>query len=186
MLRPLLIAAALTFSTCAATAAERQLGAHQHGHGTLNMVLEGNTLSVELEAPGADIAGFEHEAKSAEDKAAVSKATATLKQPDAVFRLPQAAQCTLKEVKAGLEDEDHDEPKEKSGDSHEHEAGHSAFHAEYVLDCKAPSELKSVTFSYFATFKMAQGLTIGVITPKGQSTFEATRDKPMIELSGLM
>ncbi len=46
----------------------RYADAHQHGKGILNIVLEGNTLLMELEAPGADIIGFEHTAKTATEK----------------------------------------------------------------------------------------------------------------------
>ena len=40
----------------------RQLGAHEHGHGNFNIAIEGKSVSMELEAPGADIVGFEHKA----------------------------------------------------------------------------------------------------------------------------
>ena len=52
--------------TCIAFSAageeHRQLGAHVHGHGRLNIAIEDKTVSIELEARGADIVGFEHEA----------------------------------------------------------------------------------------------------------------------------
>ena len=34
---------------------ERELDAHQHGHGVVNIAIEDQTLWIELEAPGADI-----------------------------------------------------------------------------------------------------------------------------------
>jgi len=34
-------------------------GAHEHGHGHLNLVLDGNQLMIELQAPAADLVGFE-------------------------------------------------------------------------------------------------------------------------------
>ena len=51
----------------------REAGAHAHGHGKVNIAIEGQRLSIELEAPGADIVGFEHEAKTAAEKAAVKR-----------------------------------------------------------------------------------------------------------------
>jgi hypothetical protein len=59
-------------------------GAHEHGHGHLNLVLDGNQLMIELQAPAADLVGFEHAAKSDEEKAQYAKAMAQLKQPDAL------------------------------------------------------------------------------------------------------
>src|SRR5262249_38687966 len=48
----------------AAQSAHRELGPHEHGRGTLNIAIEGNRVSMELEVPGMDIAGFEHAAKT--------------------------------------------------------------------------------------------------------------------------
>ena len=44
-------------------------GAHEHGHGHLNLVVDGDQLMIELQAPAADLVGFEHAAKSDEEKA---------------------------------------------------------------------------------------------------------------------
>ncbi len=76
----------------------RELGAHQHGHGTLNIAFEGNRITMELEVPGHDIVGFEHEAKTDDQKAAVAKAKSQLGAPLALFQLPAAAGCTVKEA----------------------------------------------------------------------------------------
>lgn len=183
---PALAAVLILCASAAAVAAERrELGAHQHGHGTLNLALEGNALAAELEAPGADIVGFEHEAKSASDKAALDKAMATLKQPLTLLSMPDKAQCTLKTAKVEFEHEDHDHDAHSAAKEKAAEAEHRSFHAQYEFDCKAPAELKAMSLGYFAAFKNAQGLTVSVITPKGQTTLEATREKPGIDLSGL-
>jgi hypothetical protein len=95
----------------------RELGAHQHGRGTLNMAMEGNRLLIELHAPGADIVGFEHQARTDEDKAAIEKAKATLGEPLALFTIPPAAACRVEAAKVALVAE--------SGHGHSHgDAGH--------------------------------------------------------------
>jgi len=43
-----------------------------------------------------------------------------------------------------------------------------------------------MTFDYFNAFAGAQELDISIITPKGQSSFEVTRDKPSLDLTGIM
>jgi len=70
-------------------------GAHEHGHGHLNLVVDGNQLMIELQAPAADLVGFEHAARSDEDKAQHARAMARLQQPDTLFRLDPAAGCKL-------------------------------------------------------------------------------------------
>ncbi len=37
-----------------AQAQHRELGPHQHGHGTLNIAIEGGRVSMELDVPGAE------------------------------------------------------------------------------------------------------------------------------------
>ncbi|MEX5543051.1 ZrgA family zinc uptake protein, partial [Pseudomonas poae] len=43
------------------------LGAHEHGVGRLNAVLDGQTLELELESPAMNLVGFEHLATTAAD-----------------------------------------------------------------------------------------------------------------------
>ena len=91
-------------------------------------------------------------------------------------------------TEAGHEDE-HEHEHEAHGDGgHEDEAGHqhSEFHAEYTLACSSPSRLTSMTFQYFNAFAGAQELDVSVIAPRGQSSFEVKRDKPTLDLTGIM
>ena len=87
----------------------RQLDAHEHGVGELNIALDGSTVVMELHAPGADIVGFEYEAESAEDRAAIDAAIATLSRPLDLFVLPAAAECSVTEASVELETEHDDE-----------------------------------------------------------------------------
>jgi hypothetical protein len=195
------LAAALICAAFPASADEprRQLGPHQHGHGRLNIAIDQNNVAIELEAPGADIAGFEHEPGTPEEKAALDKAKAQLNDGLSLFKVPEAAQCKL--TKATIESQaesggehEHEHEHEAAGaaeDEHEHEAGehhhhHSEFHVEYSLDCKSPSQLTSMTMDYFKAFPRAQVLTVSVIGPKGQSSYEVSRDKPSLDLAGVM
>ena len=57
-------------ATAAVAEERRELGAHEHGHSTLTIAVEGTRVAMELSAPGADIVGFEHAAETDEQKAA--------------------------------------------------------------------------------------------------------------------
>jgi len=86
---------------------------------------------MELHAPGADIVGFEYKAKTAEDRAKVDAAVATLARPLDLFALPAAAGCSVVQASASLEsEEDHDDHgHEDHADDHDHakhgEEGHT-------------------------------------------------------------
>lgn len=177
----------------------RQIDAHEHGVGELNIAVDGDTVAMELHAPGADIVGFEYEAESAEDRAAIDAAVAMLAKPLDLFVLPAAAQCSVVQASAALESEedheehaqqeDHDEHDHKEhadGDEHsETEASHTEFHAEYLLTCGNPAALSRMEFAYFETFGNALELEVQIVTASGAQAFEIERDDPMLDLRGM-
>ena len=180
-------------------AQQRGAGAHEHGRGTLNIALDGTRLTMELEAPGADIVGFEHKARTQKQKAAVEKAEEQLGAPQALFQLPAAAGCEFEASSVSLdgdghyhngsEAKDHGHAHGAKDHSHDDAAGHaehSSFRAEYAFNCAAPANLTSIGFEYFKVFAGAQRLDVTVITPKQQSRFEVSRAKPRLDLAGMM
>ena len=190
------IAAAAMTSAVHAEEGHRELGAHVHGHGTLNIAIEDGRVSMELEAPGMDIVGFEHAASTDAQKSAVEKAKALLGKPLEVFALPASAGCKVASSEVAIEaehhhdddkDHDHDAKGEAGHDDHDHDhAGHNQFRATYAFDCANAGELNAITFDYFKQFAGAQGLTVNVVTAKGQSKYEVARDKPTLDLGGIM
>lgn len=202
------IVVALISSTFAAGAAagekHKQLGAHEHGHGNFNMAIEGNKVTMELEAPGADIVGFEHKAKTKAQKAKVRKAKKMLKKVGSVVGLPKAAGCKIQKASVELHiegDDDHGHGhKKKAKHSHSHakkhkhghddhavESSHSEFHAEYSLTCKSPGKLVEITFPYFKNFKGSKELEVKVVGDKGQKQYEVERgSSSKISLGGLI
>jgi len=157
------------------------------------MAIEGARISLELEAPGADLVGFEHVAKTARQKAAVAQAKKQLLAPQTLFKFPGAAGCVVADADVELEGSgEHEHEQTKAGgaapkDPEPAQAGtHSNFHAQYAFDCKDPASITVVEFAYFQAFAGAQKLEVNVITAKGQTTFEVTRAKPRIDLAGMM
>lgn len=103
----------------------RALDAHEHGVGTLNIAIEGTTVAMAFEAPGADIVGFEYEAKSDADLAAIDAAVVTLGAPLELFVMPEAAACSVVAALAALETEDdHDDHDEEGHDDHDDHDDH--------------------------------------------------------------
>ncbi len=157
----------------------RQLDAHEHGVGALNIAIEGTTVAMEFHAPGADIVGFEYAAESDADLAAIEAAVATLAAPLDLFALPDAAACTVTTAQAELEsEEDHDEDDAE----HAEEAGHTEFHAAYMLTCDNPEALTTISFPYFESFPNAQEVEVQIITASGAQAFEVERDAPVLNM----
>jgi Protein of unknown function (DUF2796) len=184
-----LIAAAFAVSLPAIAEEHRELGPHEHGHGKLNIAIEGKRVTMELEVPGADIVGFEHEPSTPEQKAAVEKGKAVLADALTVFKLPAGAGCKLADASVAIHAEDEHEHEAEAKDAgakaegaEEEEHHHSEFHVTYAIDCAAPAKLTSIDFKYFDLFAGAQELDINVVTPKGQTSYEVKRGAPKLEL----
>ncbi|NKB56040.1 MAG: DUF2796 domain-containing protein [Alphaproteobacteria bacterium] len=144
--------------------------AHRHGAGTLNLAIEGRNVEAELEAPGADVVGFEHAAASDAEKQAVAKAADQLRAGATLFVFPEAAGCRLieSEVESPLLDEKHHDHKGSDTDAH------AEFHAHYHFRCDRPGQLTHLDTTYFETFPAAQALTVRMITAGGQSARQLT------------
>lgn len=180
----------------------REMDAHEHGVGVLNIAIDGTTVAMEFEAPGADIVGFEYEAKSDADLAAIDAAVGTLAAPLDLFVMSDAAGCSVDMAEAALEGEahhddhegedhddhgheDHDDHAEEDHDDHDDHAedsGHTEFHAEYRLTCANPDALKDISFAYFDAFPNAQEVDVQIITNTGAQAFEVTRAAPILDL----
>ncbi|MFD2249418.1 hypothetical protein FHS82_003570 [Pseudochelatococcus lubricantis] len=192
-MKRLAIALLATAAVSPALAQEhRELGAHEHGVGRLEIAVEGSRIAIGLEAPGADIVGFEHAASSAGDRAALDQAIAVLEKPLELFVLPGGAQCVVTEAAARLVDEEEHEHEAHDDKAHEgekhadhgHEAQHTEFRANYVLTCASPAALTGIEFAYFKLFPNARELEIRLISEKGAKSFEVGRDAPALDLKG--
>ena len=161
-------------------------GAHEHGHGHLNLVLDGNQLMIELQAPAADLVGFEHAANTDEEKAQYAKAVARLQQPDALFRFDPAAGCKLtqQELQEAKEDHDHEHEHEHehehdkadgAHDEHHHDdAGHADMGAMYTYTCATPAKLTGLEATLFSLYPSLEKLSVQGILPTGQTAAELT------------
>lgn len=203
-MRSLVVAVSLCVSMASgaiAQEAKRQLGTHEHGKGFLNLALDGNRLTIELQAPGSDIARSETKPDTPERKAAVAAAIATLEKAGELFRLPAEAGCVPISAKARMsivgendhqhsaghtaaseKSHGHGKPSKHADHKGEDHRGHTDYHGEYQLNCTAPARLTNVELLYFKAFPRAQKLSIQLIGPKGQGHAEATAAKPVVAL----
>jgi hypothetical protein len=173
MLKYILSVLAVAMLVPAASAQERHSpGIHRHGHGTLDLAIEGGKVFIELRVPGADIAGFEHPAQTAQERAAIERATADLRDPLVLFAPPASAGCRVAAARVALAGE--------GGRAH---AMHAEFHADYTLSCTRPDALDRINLlNYFEKFPRARELDVNAITDRGQTAHEVERARPVIDL----
>ncbi|MDH1551237.1 MULTISPECIES: DUF2796 domain-containing protein [Pseudomonas] len=157
------------------------LGAHEHGVAKLNVVLEGNTLELELDSPAMNLVGFEHAASSDADKAKVAAVRQQLEQPLKLFGLASAAGC--KEDQQALESPLFGDAAKADDDGDEHERGrmHSDINAHYQLTCATPEKLTQLDLApLYKAFPATQKINVQLIGPNGQKGVETSPAKAMV------
>lgn len=146
------------------------LGAHEHGHGQLNVVVENADVIIEFHVPAMNLVGFEHRAETPEQKQAVSSAVEKLQQPDTLFKVDKGAECAFSAVSA-----EHHEPDE-GGD-------HAEFEASYTLQCAKPEKLTQLDVSLFDVLDNMEEIEVQVVTPDLQTLVEITEAERSVPLS---
>ena len=202
----LLISAMVSVSAAEET---RQVDKHEHGVGELNIAIEGNAIDFEFFIPGADIVGFEYEAKTESDIALVNAALEKFGNFDNIFSLPESSNCNLVNSEIGVnQDDDHDDHDEHDDhddhdehdehddhddhdehdehddhDEHDEEA-HNEFVAHYSFNCGNIKEIDRISFPYFTTFPNSGELEVQFVSEIGSTSFEVEGDEPFIDLKG--
>jgi hypothetical protein len=192
-------AVVLTFFTpTAAMAGEgrRQHGVHQHGEGTLNVIVDGSELYLEFISPAADIVGFEHRPRNAAQENVLQEALHRLRDGGRLFNPAAPAGCRLAEAEVstdliGKEKDDHGRQKDRGSHDHDHDHGHeharkshghdshghdhdhghdhhADFEASYRFSCTQPSSLDRLEIRIFELFPALQRIKVQVVTNQGQ------------------
>ena len=130
----------------------RELGSHEHGAATLQVAVEGESVTMALEVPGEDIVGFEHVPETDEQKAAVEAERKRLSDPTALFVLPEAAGCEVASAEVELHQE---------GD-------HNAFEAEYALTCSDTGAIAAIETRLFELYPSLEEIDVEFATAAGQ------------------
>ncbi len=169
--------------------AERQLDAHNHGFGELNIAIEGQTVALELNSPAFNIVGFEHPPKTNKDKATIKDAVSVLNNGSELFLFPKTAGCRLASVNivsslidgqhAAHKDHDndhkdskHDDHKDSKHDDHKDRDIHSEFQANYKFQCDVIEKVNTIQIMIFKNFPNTSQLDVKTILPNGQSAMK--------------
>jgi hypothetical protein len=128
--------------------------AHQHGVATMDVVVTGQQLVIELETPLDNVVGFERAPRTAAERERVQRATEQLRASNTLFKPDAAAACkptgvTLKAPALGLQDGAGTSP----GTAAPAETAHADLEARFEFTCAAPAQLQTLDVGLFATFK---------------------------------
>jgi hypothetical protein len=154
----------------------REHDPHVHGVAELNVVVDADSLLVELNTPAANLVGFEHPPQTDAQRNAVAEARRTLEDGAALFVPSASAECVqishLVTLDLGSAD-DHD---------HAHDDVHADAHGEWAFTCAKPASLSQLDVKLFERFPGKEQLRVQLVTPSGQRGVELTPGRHRLEL----
>ncbi|MBM3386646.1 MAG: DUF2796 domain-containing protein [Betaproteobacteria bacterium] len=139
---------------------------HVHGEGRLDVTIEKDTITLNLELPLDAAVGFERAPKNDKDKAALANAQKLIHEAAALWRPTPAAQCTVQSVSVVM-------PTFSGGE-------HADVDARYVFHCANPAALKGIETTLFTQFKRLYRLQTQRIGPAGQGAQRLSPKQPVL------
>lgn len=185
----LLLATATLATTPLAAQEFKQEAKHVHGEVTLNLALENDVLSVEMEAPAINVVGFERAPRDAAEEKVVRDAAAWLGAGRALLGVPAAAGC--RRVEASVEAPKWSDAKGKDAGKHDHDHDHEhgddgQEHADYrataSYKCSNPAALAWIEVWALRQLRDVTEVTVNVVAPNGQKSVRTSRADERIVL----
>ena len=152
--------------------------AHEHGALKLDVAIEGNKLTIAMEAPLDNLLGFERAPRTDAERKAAAEVLARLRSPiqgKALFSADAAAQCTLSKA-------DVQAPVLEPGVNPAPKDEHADLDASYEFSCAQPAELRSLDVGLFDAYKRIQRIDVQVAGPKSQSKVTLKRPTRSVKL----
>jgi hypothetical protein len=139
--------------------------AHEHGVAKLDVVIEGPTLTIELDTPLDNLVGFERAPRTQAERQRVEAMSTRLKTPDTLFRTDAAAGCaakapTIEAPVVGLG---------ASAGTPAASQGHADLAARFEFECRSIGELRQIDVALFTAFSGFKRIEVQLAGPRGQS-----------------
>lgn len=147
---------------------ERQHDAHVHGEGVVGLAQDGDRFEFELELPGANIAGFEHAPRDADQEAAIEQALAWLRDGANWLAPDPRGECAVASLEAHTHGYDADADDDHDDDHDHHDHDHAEFHVTATLECDRASRLRWLELPMFERFPGNEVLVVNIFTDHGQ------------------
>lgn len=155
-----------TFALPAFVLAADNPGSHEHGRAQLQMALEGSEIDLVFTSPAYNLAGFEHEARTADEKKRLADINDWLETTPLINT--EAGACAVKTASVhvgGDTESDHDH-KHKHSD----EATHRDYQVAQQLTCDRIETDDRFTSPLTGRFPEFEALTIEWVGPSGQGS----------------
>lgn len=187
--------------TCAlapAALAADNPGAHEHGQAQLQMAIETRQIDLMFTSPAYNLAGFEHEARTDEQKKQLADIRQWLETTPLVNTEAGTCRMTAATVQLGEESgshQEHDHHEESHHDDEEHhqdekhdehqgeEETHRDYEVAQQLNCEGMTAGATFTSPLPARFPELEELAVEWVGPSGQGSTVITQSGPSFTLS---
>lgn len=164
--------------------------AHVHGEAKLQVAIEGQTAELILQSPAANLLGFEHAPKTAEQDAAMADAREWLTATPLVQTADNTCTITAASVQHEHGDNDgrdHDEHGHKEAHAHDHdheheeESSHSDFEVTQRIECDS-ALMDPLSTDLMTRFPGIEHLSVEWLRADGQGHAEVPGGETEIHL----
>jgi ABC-type nickel/cobalt efflux system permease component RcnA len=181
------------------TANAQQQHAHTHGHVELNVAVDEQSITFQIEAPLDNFLGFERAPRTDAERKRVADMVARLEAADRLLQPDPRAECRLAKVDLdsevlGLghgeheeeEDHDHDKKGEAHGHGHDHDGEedgeeHADIDMTIVFSCAKAAAARFVDIKLFDAFPGIRDIEAQIASPQGQFKRDLKPATPRLE-----
>lgn len=148
---------------------------HQHGVVRLDVAVDGNTLTLQMEAPLDSLLGFERRPRTEAERKAADEVLRRVNDPASLLQPTAAAACAPGASKVNAEVLAPAAAGEKARQ-------HAELEVSWSFSCKAVDKLDAVEVGLFDAFKRIERIEVQVAGAKGQAKHTLTRTKKRLPL----
>lgn len=143
--------------------------AHVHGEARLDVAIDKDTITINLELPMDAAVGFERAPKNDKERATLAATEKAIANP-ALFVPTPAANCTAQAPKVTM----------PAFGARPGEEQHADIHASHVFRCATPTALKGIETGIFKHFKGLYRIEARRVGPTGQGAARLTPKSPVL------
>lgn len=161
------------------TASQATEAAHVHGLMHLDIAVERQLLTLQLETPLDSLLGFERRPRTPGERQAADALLKQMGDATALFKPDAAAQCVLAKVSIESAALQSKASAKESGQ----EGEHADLDASYEFSCARPEQLTAIDIGLFDAFKRLQKIEVQVAGAQGQSKQTLQRPDKRVKLA---
>ncbi|MEQ9545280.1 MAG: DUF2796 domain-containing protein [Marinobacter sp.] len=161
-------------------------GAHRHGYGQLQMAVQGDSIDLFFTSPAYNLAGFERQAQTPEEKARLAEILHWLGDNPLVDTVPGSCIVIAGAVHhsgpSDHQDEDHHHHDDEHNHDSEDEEGHREYEVSQQLKCTELTARQALSSSLKVRFPNLEVLTVEWVGEAGQGSIRLGEGESTFQL----